>query len=109
MPWRKHLVEGTGQEAYCLNPGDDQFTDILAAYFLLSSYNFFEFYLTNTDCTEVYEIHHHDKVTASVFDPVSEQELIRSLTSNPDLYTEASGYQCTWDDEDEEGSDESSC
>lgn len=105
-PWRTHLTEGPSPKAYYLQLHNEQFAYVLAAYFLLSSYNFFEFYLTDPGCTEVYEIHHHDQVVASVATPKAEQELLRTLTMNPDLYTEASGYQCTWDDEDTEGGEE---
>ena len=103
-PWRKHLTEGASKEAYCLNPGDDQFAVTLAAYFLLSSYNHFEFYLTNTDCTEVYEIHHHDEVTASIPDPDLRQQVLEDLIQNQDIYTDISGYQLRdeWENEDKE-------
>jgi hypothetical protein len=105
-PWRKHLIEGTCQTTHYLSPQDEQFPHILAAYLLLSSYNFFEFYLANINCTEVYEIHHHDKVTASVPVPELKVQILKDLTANPDLYIDVSGYHCAWDgeeDEDEEG------
>jgi hypothetical protein len=96
-PWRKHLLEGTTQEAYYLSPRDEEFTCVLAAYFLLSTYNNFEVYVTDDCCTEVYEIHHHEKVTASAPAPESLQRIRQVLTANPDLYSDISGYRCEWD------------
>jgi hypothetical protein len=101
-PWRNYLTEGTSPDAYYLSPQDKQFVYILAAYFLLASYECFEFYLTNASCTEVYEIHHHDKVTASAPAPESVQQILQILTGNPDLYMDVSGYRCAWDEEAEE-------
>jgi hypothetical protein len=101
-PWRKPLTAGTSQEAHYLSSQDEQFANVLAAYFLLSSYESFEIYLTDINCTEVYEIHHHDKVTASA--PVVElhQQILQDLAGNSDLYEDVSGYHCAWDDEDDE-------
>jgi hypothetical protein len=101
-PWRTHLIDGTSQNVYQLSPHSAHFAYVLAAYFLLSSYNFFEFYLADIACTEVYEIHHHDKVTISSPMPGRQQQTLRILAENPDLYIVADGYHCGWDEEGEQ-------
>jgi hypothetical protein len=100
-PWRKHLLEGTTQEAYYLSPHDEEFPCVLAAYFFLSSYNHFEVYVTDDCCAEVYEIHHHDKVTASAPAPESLQRILQVLTASPDLYSDISRYLCEWDEQED--------
>jgi hypothetical protein len=98
-PWRKHLAEGTNREVYHLNPNEDRFAHVLASYFLLSSYNSFNFYITDHRCTEVYEIHHYDKVTASLPMPESLQEAYVTLKHNPDIYIDILCYENSWDRE----------
>lgn len=64
--------------------------------------SFSDFSVSDPECREVYLLHHHDKVVASVPDVTSRQQLIDELASLPDLFADCSGYVSDWDDEDED-------
>ncbi|MEW4569389.1 hypothetical protein AB1L88_16110 [Tautonia sp. JC769] len=64
--------------------------------------SFSNFHVSDPECREVYLLHHHDKVVASVPDLATRQQLTEELASQPDLFADCSGYVSDWDDEDEE-------
>jgi hypothetical protein len=60
-----------------------------AAFVASDSENFF---ISDLEATEVYEIHHHDKVGVSVPDPAEREGLLEELRGWSDLFEDAAGY-----------------
>ena len=70
---------------------------------------FFNFFISDPQTEEVYELHHHSKVTASVPDPGGRQRLVDELAAYPDVLEDCSASLLDWGDErlDEEEDDDS--
>ena len=66
------------------------------------SQSFSDFFVSDLECHEVYRLHHHGKVVASLPDGASRQELIDDLANWSDLIEDCSGYVSEWDDEDDD-------
>jgi hypothetical protein len=93
--------EGGSLTAFVLSPQGDSFVNVLAACFLLTSRSCHNCFIADEGCAEVYQIHHHDKVVASLPDTDSREEALQHLTLNSDIYTDISGYASTIDDDPE--------
>ena len=85
-PWYTHLSKYTDECAYILPTRNDAFLNTFAAYILLCSRNFREISFTEPSFSEVYEVHHHDKVTASIPDVYQRSELLDSISGQPHLF-----------------------
>jgi hypothetical protein len=66
------------------------------------SHSFSDFFVSDVECKEVYHLHHHGKVIASLPDHDSRQDLIEDLATWSDLIEDCSGYVSDWDDEDDD-------
>lgn len=66
------------------------------------SQTFFDFFVSDPECREVYRMHHHGKVEVSVPDEPARRAMIDELASRPDLIEDVSGFISDWDDEDDE-------
>ncbi len=62
--------------------------------------SFQDFYVGDLECTEVYQMHHHDKVVVSIPDPAARQALLRQAIARSDVMEDCSGYSSPMDDED---------
>ena len=60
------------------------------------------FYVSDEAATEVYLLHHHDKVVASVPDQDTRKFLLEELVALSDVFEDWSGYRPVVDDEDEQ-------
>ena len=60
-----------------------------------------DFFIADLECNEVYQMHHHGKVVASLPDGTSSQELLDELAGWSDLIEDCSNYISEWDDEDD--------
>lgn len=63
--------------------------------------SFQDFYVASLEGTEVYLMHHHDKVVISVPDPAARQALLRELIDRSNVMEDCSGYSSPIDDDDE--------
>lgn len=66
------------------------------------SNSFKDYYASDQDCQEVYTLHHHDKVIASVPDRAAREAMLQELTDRDDVLEDCSGYVSVMDDEPEE-------
>jgi hypothetical protein len=64
------------------------------------------FYVSDEAAREVYLLHHHDKVVASVPDQHTRWLLLEELSELSDVFEDLSGYSSGTDDEDEPAGDE---
>jgi hypothetical protein len=67
------------------------------ANFVAQSYH--DYFLSCLDGSEVYVLHHHDKIVVSIPDHQTRQELLDGLTARPDLFRDCSGYTSPADEE----------
>ncbi len=91
--WRRHLDTNPWSHALVLDPRDEEFPYLIAAYFLYSSNFFSEVYFSRDDVTEVYEMHHHDKLIVSIPDPFQRTEFLSFLTTNSAIFEDRSNYE----------------
>jgi hypothetical protein len=70
---------------------DPRFVYVLAASFLMASMEE-NCYIAGDDFAEVYTLHHHDMVMASIPRVVSRHEVLRHFMENADVYEDVSGY-----------------
>jgi hypothetical protein len=99
-PLRRHLDADPLVKAAVLDPKDPDFPFLIANYFLFSSQNFVEIYFTADDGSEVFQMHHHDKVVVSIPDATTRSALLAELSSNPALFTDASNNEFREEPED---------
>jgi hypothetical protein len=65
------------------------------------SQSFFDYFVSDLECREVYRLHHHGKVVVSLPDGASRQGLLDELENWSDLIEDCSGYETDCDYEDE--------
>jgi hypothetical protein len=65
------------------------------------SQSFFDFFVADPECREVYRLHHHGKVVVSILEESLRQELLDEIDGHSDLIEDCSGYTSDWDDEDD--------
>jgi hypothetical protein len=58
-----------------------------------------DYYVSNADVTEVYLLHHHDKVIISIPNADLRRKVIRELNEVSDVITDCSDYTCPSDSE----------
>ena len=63
--------------------------------------NCYDYYVSDPAASAVYQLHHHDKIVASIPDPLELRRLVEELSSRTDLFNDCSGYIDDWDDEDD--------
>jgi hypothetical protein len=61
--------------------------------------SFYDFFVSDPNCNEVYRLHHHGKVVVSIPNEELRRELLDELTSWSSLIEDCSGYVSDWDDE----------
>jgi hypothetical protein len=64
----------------------DEFVDLFAACFELTSWSCYNCFVADPDFREVYYVHHHDKVVASIPEAGLRRQVLQGLRFNPDLY-----------------------
>ena len=67
----------------------------------LVSQDFFDYFISDLDCHEVYQLHHHGKIVASLPDDFSRRELLDDLATWSYLIEDCSCYVSECDEEDE--------
>jgi hypothetical protein len=97
---RRHLDAEASAVAAVLETNNPEFPFLIATYFLFASQNFLEICFTVEDGSEVYTMHHHDKVIVSIPDPVNRLALVAELSSNPAHFTADSNYELREEPED---------
>jgi hypothetical protein len=70
------------------------------------SQSYFDFFVADLECREVYRLHHHGKVVVSIPDPSSRREMLDELDHWSDLIEDCSGYISDWDDADLDDEDD---
>jgi hypothetical protein len=63
--------------------------------------SFYDFFVSDPNCNEVYRLHHHRSIFVSIPNEESRRELLDDLTSWSSLIEDCSGYVSPWDDEEE--------
>lgn len=58
-----------------------------------------DIYVSDLQCTEVYRMHHHDKIVVSIPDPEARQALLHELMDQYDVLENCSGYSMPTDEE----------
>jgi hypothetical protein len=79
------------------------FVELFVACILLTSSSCQNCFAADSEFREVYYIHHHDKVVASIPNDARRRATLQGLRFNPDLYQDVSGYASTMDEDEEEG------
>jgi hypothetical protein len=90
-----------GPKASLVHTQAEEFVDLLTACCLLTSWSCQNCFMADSKLREVYYVHHHDKVVASIPHTGLRRQTLQGLRFNPDLYTDVSGYRSTMDDEEE--------
>jgi len=90
--WRRHLDADCASHATLLDCSDEEFLPIIAAYILTSSLHSNEFNFMVEDGSEVYKMHHHDKVIVLIPDAEAREALIEELCVRPSLFEDFSCY-----------------
>jgi hypothetical protein len=62
--------------------------------------NYTDIYVSDTECAEVYILHHHEKAVACVPDDALRAEMLTELTDWADFFVDCSGYASEEDGED---------
>ena len=78
--------------AYLFARDSNRFLKIFALACLLSERSYRDFFLADEGCTEVHQLHHHEKVMVSVPDRTLRKEALKHLRCHPNLYQNVSGY-----------------
>lgn len=67
--------------------------------------SFYNYYVSDPDGAEVYQLHHHSKVILSIPDESERQRLLAELSEFPDLLEDCSGYVSEVDDDETNSAD----
>jgi hypothetical protein len=89
-----------------LSVADERFADAVAAGVLFASPGMRDCYLADEAGTEVYLVHHHEKVVVSIPDAGAREAVLRERKEAAWLFSDVSGYGSSIDDEDEEGDED---
>jgi hypothetical protein len=54
--------------------------------------SFIDWYVSDPECNEVYRLHHHDKIEASVPNPTTREKMLQELAERDDVIEDCSGY-----------------
>jgi hypothetical protein len=85
--------------ALILNPTDRADSRVLWEVAEQVETSFYNYYVSDPDGVEVFELHHHSKVTISIPDENERRRLLNELSGYPDLLEDCSGYTSEIDDE----------
>jgi hypothetical protein len=99
------LLSGPPDSLRTLSTDNSRFADAVATCLMLASIALAECYLADQEGSEVYLLHHHDMVVASVPVFQTREEMVRELNEATDVFTDASGSGYPIDDEEDDAAE----
>jgi hypothetical protein len=88
--------------ALILNPADASDCQVFWGVAEQVEAGFYNYYVSDLEGAEVYQIHHHSKITISIPDERERRRLLDDLSGYPDLLDDCSGYTSKSDEDEDE-------